>query len=58
MAHHADFHTGGGTMLSIMSAICAIVSIANVQPYLTLVGSIFAIVSGGISIYKKLKRKK
>lgn len=45
-------------ILSVISGICALLSIANIQPYLTFIGSVIAIVSGGISIYKKLNKKK
>ena len=53
---HPVQHDGSG-FLTIISGICALLSLANIQPYLTLIGSVIAIVSGAISIYKKIKRK-
>jgi hypothetical protein len=47
----------GSVTLSILSGISALLSLANVQPILTFLGSAIAIVSGLLSIYKKLKSK-
>lgn len=56
MGHHVN-HDGSG-FLTIISGLCAILSLANIQPYLTFVGSVIAIVSGLISIYKKTNKRK
>ncbi len=51
-------HHDGSGILSAVSGICALLSLANLQPYLTLIGSVIAIVSGLVSIYKKLNKRK
>jgi hypothetical protein len=53
----AVIHNDGSASLSFLSGLCAILSIADIQPFLTFVGSIIAIVSGIVSIYKKTKKK-
>jgi len=40
---------------TMISGICAFISLADIQPMLTFIASIIAIVSGIISIIKKTK---
>jgi uncharacterized BrkB/YihY/UPF0761 family membrane protein len=47
----------GNAYLSICSSVCAFLSIASIQPMLTFVASIVAIVSGTYSIIKATKKK-
>jgi hypothetical protein len=47
----------GGGNLTLLSIVGAFISLSDVQPILTFVGSVIAIVSGLISIYKKTKKK-
>jgi hypothetical protein len=47
---------GGGGNLAFISILGAFISITDVQPVLTFIGSLIAIISGLISIYKKTKK--
>lgn len=40
----------------ITSGTFALISLANIQPYLTLIASLIAIISGAVSIWKNLKK--
>jgi hypothetical protein len=42
--------------LTAISGICAVISLSQIQPVLTFVASLIAIISGLYSIYKKSKK--
>jgi hypothetical protein len=42
--------------LTAISGICAVISLSDIQPVLTFVASLIAIISGLYSIYKKSKK--
>jgi hypothetical protein len=42
--------------LTAISGICAVVSLSQIQPVLTFIASLIAIMSGLYSIYKKSKK--
>ena len=42
--------------LTAISGICAVVSLSQIQPVLTFIASLIAIISGLYSIYKKSKK--
>jgi hypothetical protein len=42
--------------LTAISGICAVVSLSQIQPVLTFIASLIAIISGIYSIYKKSKK--
>jgi len=47
----------GNAYFSICSTVCAFLSIASIQPMLTFIASIVAIISGTYSIIKSTKKK-
>jgi len=42
--------------LTAISGICAVISLSQIQPILTFIASLIAIISGLYSIYKKSKK--
>jgi hypothetical protein len=42
--------------LSAISGFCAVISLSDIQPVLTFIASVIAIISGVYSIYKKSKK--
>ena len=42
--------------LTAISGICAVISLSDIQPILTFIASLIAIISGVYSIYKKSKK--
>lgn len=54
--HTMEHHYHNNDYLGATSGICAILSILDFQPYLTLIASLIAVVSGLISIYKKTSK--
>jgi hypothetical protein len=42
--------------LTAISGICAVISLSQIQPILTFIASLIAIISGVYSIYKKSKK--
>jgi len=42
--------------LTAISGICALISLSDIQPVLTFIASLIAILSGIYSIYKKSKK--
>lgn len=55
MSHTSDPNSG---ILSMISAVFALVSITAIQPALTFVASIVAIASGIYSMYRNYKKNK
>lgn len=45
-------------LLSTISAFCAVVTLSSIQPILTFIASIIAIVSGIYSMYRNFNKKK
>ena len=42
--------------LTAISGFCAVISLSDIQPVLTFIASLIAIISGVYSIYKKSKK--
>lgn len=49
-------NTNNNPSLSIISGFCAVISISDIQPLLTFLASLIAIISGVYSIYNKIKK--
>ena len=48
----------GNIYLSMISGVCAVISLSTIQPYLSLAASLIAIASGLYSFVNKGKKKK